>query len=233
MTGATGNFYTGLHEFGDMGFLLHFLRSQDLFVDVGANIGSFTVLASGVAQARSISIEPVPSTFARLTRNMDTNHLNGLVTAFCQAAGANRGSIRFSIDRDSVNQAVQEDYQGKSMEVPVVPLDETLRGQAPCLWKIDVEGFELEVLRGASSSLDESNLRAVLLEGDSPEIEIVMKRSGFERSSYNPLNRELKRVSDKTVAGRQSINNLWIRDFDFVAARCSQSRRFKIYDCEF
>src|SRR5947207_9346885 len=37
MTGATGNLYCGLHEFGDMGFLLHFLRREDLFVDVGAN----------------------------------------------------------------------------------------------------------------------------------------------------------------------------------------------------
>src|SRR5688500_6393396 len=52
MTGATGNHYCGLHEFGDMGFLLHFLRPEDLFLDVGANIGSFSILASGVAGAR-------------------------------------------------------------------------------------------------------------------------------------------------------------------------------------
>ena len=42
-TGLTGNIYTGLHEFPDMGFLLHFLRSDDLFVDVGANVGSYTI----------------------------------------------------------------------------------------------------------------------------------------------------------------------------------------------
>jgi len=36
-TGLTGNIYTGLHEFPDMGFLLHFLRAEDLFVDIGAN----------------------------------------------------------------------------------------------------------------------------------------------------------------------------------------------------
>src|SRR5436305_696190 len=44
MSGATGNLYCGLHEFNDMGFLLHFLRREDLFVDIGANIGSYTVL---------------------------------------------------------------------------------------------------------------------------------------------------------------------------------------------
>src|SRR5450432_2639822 len=43
LTGATGNIYTGLEEFSDMGFLLHFLRKTDLFADIGANIGSYTV----------------------------------------------------------------------------------------------------------------------------------------------------------------------------------------------
>ena len=38
MTGATGNWYCGLHEQDDMGFLLHFLRDSDLFVDVGARL---------------------------------------------------------------------------------------------------------------------------------------------------------------------------------------------------
>jgi hypothetical protein len=53
MTGATGNIYCGLHEFTDMAFLLHLLRPDDLFVDVGANIGSYTVLASAVCGART------------------------------------------------------------------------------------------------------------------------------------------------------------------------------------
>ena len=40
MTGATGNVYAGLHEFADMMFLLHFLRERDLFLDIGANVGT-------------------------------------------------------------------------------------------------------------------------------------------------------------------------------------------------
>ena len=63
MTGATGNIYTGLHEFEDMMFLLHLLRPGDIFVDAGANIGSYTVLASAVVGAKSISFEPVPPLF--------------------------------------------------------------------------------------------------------------------------------------------------------------------------
>ena len=63
MAGATGNIYVGLREFEDMAFLLHLLRPDDLFVDVGANIGSFTVLASGAVGARSLAIEPIERTF--------------------------------------------------------------------------------------------------------------------------------------------------------------------------
>lgn len=50
-TGLTGNIYTGLHEFQDMGFLLHFLRPEDLFVDIGANVGSYTILACAAVGA--------------------------------------------------------------------------------------------------------------------------------------------------------------------------------------
>src|SRR5438552_4070158 len=70
MHGATGNIYCGLHEFAEMAFLLHFLRPADRFVDIGANVGTYTVLASAVVGARSMSIEPVSQTFAFLEQNL-------------------------------------------------------------------------------------------------------------------------------------------------------------------
>src|ERR1700740_1717867 len=71
--GLTGNIYAGLHEFVDMGFLLHFVRSGDLFVDVGSNVGTYTILACGARGARGYAIEPVPGTFERLMRNIRLN----------------------------------------------------------------------------------------------------------------------------------------------------------------
>src|SRR5262245_33485687 len=64
MTGATGNVYVGLHEFTDMMFLLHFLRAGDLFLDIGANVGTYTVLASGVSKASTRAFEPDPVALA-------------------------------------------------------------------------------------------------------------------------------------------------------------------------
>ena len=62
LTGATGNLYCGLAEFNDMGFLLHFLRDSDLFIDVGANIGAYNILASGEISACTIVIDTIACT---------------------------------------------------------------------------------------------------------------------------------------------------------------------------
>lgn len=51
-TGLTGNIYTGLHEFTDMAFVLHYLREDDFFVDVGANAGSYSILAGAAVGCR-------------------------------------------------------------------------------------------------------------------------------------------------------------------------------------
>ena len=56
MTGATQNIYCGLQEFEEMAFLLHFLRKDDLPLDIGANIGSYTILAASSVGARTMAI---------------------------------------------------------------------------------------------------------------------------------------------------------------------------------
>ena len=58
-----------------MALLLHFLRPGDLFLDVGANIGSYTILASGVVRATSWAFEPDPQTSRYLRRNVAINGL--------------------------------------------------------------------------------------------------------------------------------------------------------------
>src|SRR5262245_66364773 len=74
MTGVTGNLYVGLHEFAEMAFLLHFLRPADLFADVGANVGSFSVLAGAAIGADVIAFEPGEA-FPWLVRNLVLNSL--------------------------------------------------------------------------------------------------------------------------------------------------------------
>jgi FkbM family methyltransferase len=235
MTGATGNLYCGLHEYGDMGFLLHFLRSEDFFVDVGANIGSFSILASGVVGARSVALEPVPSTFSALRLNIAINGLVGMIDPFCAAAGPHQCRARFSIDRGPQNGLVADTYCGDSAEVMVMSLDTVIeKGTCPALLKVDVEGSEQGVLEGASKSLLQPTLKAVLLEGDSEVIAGMMSRAGFQRARYFPSTRRLEILSlapIRHVEGTQ--NNLWIRDAELIQKQCSSARRFTVYGQSF
>lgn len=100
MAGATGNLYAGLHDFEDMAFLLHLLRAEDLFGDIGANIGAYTILASGVVKAKSITVEPIPHTFNHLKHNIQINDLERLVTAYNKGVGALEGNLRFTKNFD-------------------------------------------------------------------------------------------------------------------------------------
>lgn len=227
MTGATMNVYCGLHEAADMAFVLHLLRPDDRFLDIGANVGTYTILSSGVARAHSITLEPIPATYASLQRNLRLNNLHALVASHCLAVGAELGSLRFTADRGPMNRVVTgssfptaANTLEATVEVPVTTVDQLLTGTlAPLLWKVDVEGFEPQVLQGAAQALHNPELKAVLLEADTPALQAVMADAGFSRFVYDPFTRQLHPLSASTQAG-SSHNQLWIRDLPFVQQRC-------------
>src|SRR6185503_10159883 len=96
MKGAAHFITPGLCEFEEMCFVLHFLRPADIFADVGANVGAYTVLASGVAKARTVCFEPTPSTFVYLARNVALNNLQNLARPVNAAVGKSKGEIRLT-----------------------------------------------------------------------------------------------------------------------------------------
>ena len=155
MTGATGNIYVGLHEFADMMFPLHFLREGDLFVDVGANIGSYSVLASGVCRSKTLAFEPDPMTAVYLRENVDINSLQHLVTVQQIALGAEAGSVDFTVGLDTVNHVVpvSELDRTDTRSIEQRRLDDVLDDAKPTMMKLDVEGYEEQVLRGAAHAL--------------------------------------------------------------------------------
>lgn len=219
MTGATGNIYCGLHEYEDMGFVLHFLRPGDYFVDIGANIGSYSILASA-AGANVLSFEPVPATFDALRDNIHLNRLENRVEARNQAVGRAMGHLEMIADQDTTNQAVKtgDTYSGKTVRVPVVALDEALQGRLPKLIKIDVEGFETEVLAGATLTLSDPALQAVIMElngsgarygFDEGALHQQMQAIGFRPCRYDPAERKIIDLNGKRS---DSGNTLYLRD---------------------
>jgi FkbM family methyltransferase len=223
MTGITGNIYAGLHEFADMMFVLHLLRKDDLFFDVGANVGSYTVLASGVRGARTWAFEPDPGTVAALARNVEINQLGLRVAIYELAVGSSTGAAAFTVGQDTVNHvasAGETDVRTVRMDT----LDNLAQGAEPLMMKVDVEGFETEVLAGAKSLLAQPSLRALCLETLEPSVEAELARLGFERRFYDPH----RRMLTMTAGPVPSANALLIRDVGFVEARVRSAAAVRV-----
>ena len=77
MAGIAANVFFGLQDFEEMAFLMHLLDADDAFVDVGANRGSYSLLAAGVSGAETWAFEPNPEAYLGLMRNVRLNRLEG------------------------------------------------------------------------------------------------------------------------------------------------------------
>ena len=232
LTGATGNLYCGLMEYNEMGFLLHFLRPADTFVDIGANVGSYTILASSQVKANSISIEPIQDTYKTLMDNVLINKVEQNVKAFNIGLGSEISKIHFTKSLDTINHvATKEEID--TIEVQIDTLDNLLMNeQCPSLIKIDVEGYENEVINGAEKTLENQSLKAIIIElngsgsrygYDDENIHLKLLQYGFKPYCYNPKGKELKAL--KTFGNH---NTLYLRDVNFIEERIKSSKRIKV-----
>jgi FkbM family methyltransferase len=134
-------------------------KTEKLLFDVGANCG-FLALRHGLAdpEVQVVCFEPHPRTFAILQRNIELNNLSLRVRPVQCAVGATSGKCRIELDAESSMAFMAKDTGSTSrpsLEVSVVSLDNFCREQGvwPDVLKIDVEGFEVEVLHGATECL--------------------------------------------------------------------------------
>ena len=212
MTGATGNIYFGLHEFADMAIVIHLLREGDLMLDIGANVGSYTVLAAKVAGARVVAFEPARETLPKLRANIAANGIGDLVTVHDCALGDRNGETLFSVGLDCVNRV---GAPGASEAVPLRRLDTMAADLDPVMMKIDVEGFEPQLFSAADQTLSKPTLRLIETETLDPKILAQLVTHGFQRRYYNPFTRQLS----ASAVGIDTNNALFVRDEAWVADR--------------
>ncbi len=240
MRSATGNIYTGLHEFEDMAFVLHCLRPQDTFVDVGANVGSYTVLAGGAVGAKCIALEPGPDTYQHLLDNILFNSLTGRVDAQNIGVGKESGSLRFTIAYPSATRShmatTEETQKGGSantITVRVETLDAICADSDPTVIKIDVEGFETQVIAGGQATLAKDSLLAVIMELNGSgarygfndhAIHQQMLDNGFQPFTYAPFERKLVDFN----RAHASHNTIYVKDVDRVSQRLANAPAYQV-----
>lgn len=224
LTGLTGNYYYGLMEMEEMAFLLHYLDENDTFYDIGANVGAYSILAGLHVGCRTISFEPHPMTFSYLQKNISLGLRTDNITLLNVGLGSTEGRIKFTSDQDTVNHVAVNDYENV-IDVQISVLDK-LKLPPPSVIKIDVEGFEWEVLNGGVLTLGNSRLQAVIIElngsgkrygYDDDNIDTLLKSYGFNPYTYNPFIRELVGLKKYT-----SHNTIYVRNAHEVSNKVKQ-----------
>lgn len=233
MSSAELQIYTGLYDLHEMLFLTHYLRPGDTFVDVGANVGVYTLLAAGVAGANAIAFEPIPSTFSKLSRNVAYNALADRVDLRNLGVGDKEETLVFTNNLDATNHVVSDENElaGATTKVPVDTLDHLLTGNKANFLKIDVEGFEANVINGAPDTLSNPDLKVIIMEtnGLSDQYEFgqnylhnKLLSLGFVPHSYDAFKRDLREIS---TTGAQ--NTIYLRDPGFVKERIQNARKIR------
>ena len=219
----------GIYEFAVTQLLRSFLEPGDVFVDVGANVGYYSVIAGGAVgkEGHVFAFEPNPRVRARLERNVALNQLLGVVEVRPEAASFADGIVHLVDPEDSRNDglsSVDTRPHAQGLEVLAVRLDgiPELSRRPPALLKIDVEGGEPDVFRGASGLLESDDAPSILFESfELARDSAILREFGYE--TYQPqLGRGRVTLSNDLSAARYRI---WEAP-NFFAVKSARGRRF-------
>jgi FkbM family methyltransferase len=140
--------------------------SGDIFIDGGANIGWYSVVA-GRANASVVAAEPMSKNLRLLRENIELNGVAGVVTVLPAALGARPGSANLQLSPDNQgDHRVSISPVGKTERVEITTIDVVCIGQTPRLVKLDTQGSEARILRGAwrTLSFEAATATALILE---------------------------------------------------------------------
>lgn len=167
-------FFLGLHESHITDVIGNNIREGDVCIDVGANIGYFSMIMAKKAgpSGKVFAFEPVPQTFDALNANAMLAGIDGLNIVANQAAISEEvGELALELkEHSTLNQVrrIQADSDLSTDRVKCLSLESFLLQQdlsrGIALLKIDVEGHEVSVLHGAMSVLKSGQVRQLIIE---------------------------------------------------------------------
>lgn len=215
-------------------FFTNVLQPGDTVVDIGAHIGYFSMIAARVVgpAGRVYAFEPEPSNYRRLRDHLVQNGLE-MVKSFNVALGAVPGEAQMYFNADNDGGHALWDVarhqlcertreQGKRIPVQVVVLDHVLAGlepeRGPRLIKIDAEGMEYEILKGALRTILGHAVPFIICEvnrfaleqmgASESKLRQFMRLIGYQVSLLKPDGTGLKPLADDEFIESENVFNL-------------------------
>lgn len=194
--------------------LIRGLDSDDVFWDIGANVGQFSLYAALIGKSKIISFEIEPASFLNLISNISSNQLGSQVTPFCMGLSNKNGYSTIILPRNIMSHAgrsciysdMPDNYS--SINVPVLTGDsciEIFGIQPPTFIKLDVDGPELEILRGMPKILQSPSLKTIV-------VECVCKG---ENSNFDSINNFLSKFGFSIFESHNTSSNSLIHNVVF------------------
>lgn len=155
--------FTSDYEKSGFDFFKKHIKQGDTILDIGAHIGLYAVFFAKLSKGKVYSFEPTPATLKLLRKTIDINNCNDTVTIVPAAVSDKAGKARFFISKTNEISVANSligyekdifDIRDGSYEVDMISIDEFVKehGLTPNILKIDAEGVEVQLLKGAANT---------------------------------------------------------------------------------
>lgn len=188
----------GFYEKETTQWLMKSINTGNVFFDIGANAGYFSLLGSKCVgeEGKVISFEPIPSNCKTIHEHLVENNINNVVVERL-AVSKDTGKVSFTIEHNNANSHLESislihaPAQPKdTFQVNSISLDEfiTHNGIVPNIIKVDVEGAEKLVLEGSTALLRDFSAKWIITLHTSElykDCKSIMEQNGYEVESFS------------------------------------------------
>ena len=145
------------------------LKTVDLFIDIGAHIGTYSIVAANNG-VKTIAFEPIPTNYHSLENNIKLNKLNHLIKVFEFGLGTTDSVRKFNFNplKPGASGVNPVKKNAKIIEVEIKKFDnleiDEITNAKSFLLKVDVEGMELDVLNGMKKFIESAEHLSIIIE---------------------------------------------------------------------
>jgi FkbM family methyltransferase len=125
-------------------YTYEFVDKNDVVLDIGANLGYFTLLCKNAKKI--ISVEPLPQAIPILKKNIDENHLGYKSVVINSAVGKNEGKLLLEVGNSFNSSRISDKENENTIRVNAISLHRLVKKYGANFIRIDVEGYEYEIL---------------------------------------------------------------------------------------